>query len=565
MYFHALATDYDGTLAHHGRVDAGTIAELERLSDSGRRLVLVSGRELEDLERVFPRLDLFELAVLENGALLYAPRTREEKRLCPSPDAAFVELLRQKGVEPLSVGRSIVATWEPHQAACLEAINTLGLELEIIFNKGAVMILPSGINKATGLAAALEQLKLSPLNVIGIGDAENDHAMLRYVGCGVAVANAIPAVKDTADLTTEGDHGLGVAEMIAALGESEERFLVADRHSVELGRDAEDGAVRLTPVGGPVLIAGSSGIGKSTLATALSERFVEKGHQFMVIDPEGDYEGLEGAVAVGSAHEPPAIRAIMGLLDDPGTNVVVNAFGAAVRDRPEYLKTLLPEIAALRSRTGRPHWIVMDEAHHLLPASASRPEAIVTRGLVMITVHPEAVAKEVVALVETIVALGPEARQVVSAVFEAKGLEPPDLPIPGDDDILVLREPEGARLVEPIRPAQARTRHQRKYATGQLTEESSFYFTGPDAALNLRAHNLETFLLLAEGVDEETWDYHRAQGDYSRWMKEGIKDKRLSAEVADVEKDAGLDSTVSRQRIAELVRRRYTAPADAGN
>jgi hypothetical protein len=255
----------------------------------------------------------------------------------------------------------------------------------------------------------------------------------------------------------------------------------------------------------------------------------------------------------------------MGLLDDPGTNVVVNAFGTAVRDRPEYLRTLLPELAGLRSRTGRPHWIVMDEAHHLLPASASKPETIVTPGLVMITVHPEAVAKDVIALVETIVTLGPEARQVVSAVFDAKDLETPDLPIPGDDEVLVLSEPEGARLVEPIRPAQARKRHQRKYARGQLTEESSFYFTGPDAALNLRAHNLETFLLLAEGVDEETWEYHRAQGDYSRWMKEGIKDKRLSAEVAEVEQDAGLDSTVSRQRIAELVQRRYTAPATSGS
>ena len=48
----------------------------------------------------------------------------------------------------------------------------------MIFNKGAVMILPSGVNKATGLAAALEELGLSPHNVVGVGDAENDHAFL---------------------------------------------------------------------------------------------------------------------------------------------------------------------------------------------------------------------------------------------------------------------------------------------------------------------------------------------------------------------------------------------------
>jgi hypothetical protein len=46
-----------------------------------------------------------------------------------------------------------VATWEPHQATVLEAIRELGLEHHIIFNKGAVMVLPPGINKAAGLEA----------------------------------------------------------------------------------------------------------------------------------------------------------------------------------------------------------------------------------------------------------------------------------------------------------------------------------------------------------------------------------------------------------------------------
>ena len=66
----------------------------------------------------------------------------------------LIAKLKKRGVKPLSVGRSIVATWEPHQATELDVIKKLGLELEIIYNKGAVMILPSGVNKATGLAAA---------------------------------------------------------------------------------------------------------------------------------------------------------------------------------------------------------------------------------------------------------------------------------------------------------------------------------------------------------------------------------------------------------------------------
>lgn len=49
MRYVALATDYDGTLAHHGVVDGPTLEALRRLKESGRRLVLVTGRELPEL------------------------------------------------------------------------------------------------------------------------------------------------------------------------------------------------------------------------------------------------------------------------------------------------------------------------------------------------------------------------------------------------------------------------------------------------------------------------------------------------------------------------------------
>ncbi|TGU86394.1 HAD-IIB family hydrolase, partial [Mesorhizobium sp. M00.F.Ca.ET.151.01.1.1] len=150
-----------------------------------------------------------EKVVAENGALIYTPASEEERTISPSPSADLVDRLKKRGVKPLSGGRSIVATWEPHQTTVLDVIKKLGLELEIIFNKGAVMILPSGINKATGLAAALEDLKLSPHNVVAVGDAENDHAFLRASGCSVAVANALPAVKETADLVTREARGKG--------------------------------------------------------------------------------------------------------------------------------------------------------------------------------------------------------------------------------------------------------------------------------------------------------------------------------------------------------------------
>ena len=81
MRYLALATDYDGTLAHHGAVSDATWAAVKRLRDSGRKALLVTGREPEDLQTVCPRLDLFDLVVAENGALLYRPATRELRPL----------------------------------------------------------------------------------------------------------------------------------------------------------------------------------------------------------------------------------------------------------------------------------------------------------------------------------------------------------------------------------------------------------------------------------------------------------------------------------------------------
>jgi hydroxymethylpyrimidine pyrophosphatase-like HAD family hydrolase len=213
----ALAVDYDGTLAHDGKVAASTLAALERAKRSGRQLLLVTGREVDDLNRVFPRLDIFDRVVAENGGLLCRAGGRERVPLAPPPPAELVDRLRELGVDPLGVGEVVIATRQPHDVAVLAAARELGLELQIIFNKGAVMVLPAGVNKATGLAAALDELRLSRHHVVGVGDAENDHAFLGICACSVAVANALPALKERCDLVTEASNGAGVEEVIDRL------------------------------------------------------------------------------------------------------------------------------------------------------------------------------------------------------------------------------------------------------------------------------------------------------------------------------------------------------------
>ncbi len=209
----ALATDYDGTLAHDGAVSESTVAALRRFKEAGHKLIMVTGRELNELIAACPCLPMFDLAVVENGAVIYHPATGGIETLAGLPPTEFITRLLERGL-PVQVGKVIVATWEPHENEVLQAIKDLGLELQVIFNKGAVMVLPGGVNKASGLSAALPRLGLEPAQVAGIGDAENDHAFLEICGYSVAVSNALPAIKEQVHFSTVGDHGDGVVELI---------------------------------------------------------------------------------------------------------------------------------------------------------------------------------------------------------------------------------------------------------------------------------------------------------------------------------------------------------------
>ena len=569
MYFLALATDYDGTIAHHGAVDAPTLDALERLKKTGRRLILVTGRELPDLKRVFPALTLFDLVVAENGALLYEPATEKEHCIAPAPPAAFVEELRRRGVTPLSAGRSIVATWEPNERTVIEVIRDMALDLQIIFNKGAVMILPAGMNKAAGLKAGLKHLGLAEPNVVAVGDAENDHAFLLSCGCSAAVANALATVKDECDVVLENHHGAGVAELVEMILREDVRMLPTHRHGLLVGHERDGTPMHLEPHRGTVLIAGSSGIGKSTLATAITERMAEKSLEFCVFDPEGDYAELEGAVSVGDAKTPPILDESINLLRKLSANVVVNTQALRLPERPTFFAKILPQVLSLRARTGRPHWLLIDEAHHLLSAERGDVVQVLPEHMpatIFITVHPESVLPAALKRVEYVLALGPEAAKVIASFCAAIGEAPPPSPRPhGEDEILFWERSKGSapRAVKALRPQQARNRHVRKYAEGELAKDISFYFRGPGNRLNLRAQNLMLFAQIAEGVDDDTWEHHRRIHDYSGWFRRVIKDDELTAEAEAAEADPALDPAESRRRIIEAIHRRYTAPARA--
>jgi haloacid dehalogenase-like hydrolase/Helicase HerA, central domain len=441
--------------------------------------------------------------------------------------------------------------------------------LQIVFNKGAVMVLPAGINKASGLKAALARLRLSPLNVVGIGDAENDHAFLRACGCAVAVANALPMVKEDADIVTSTARGAGVAETIARMldGDLADVASRIERQTVEFAQDPEGEPIRLHPQCGGVLIAGTSGGGKTTVATGLVEQIIASGFQFCIIDPEGDYSDLEGALVLGDARTPPRLPEIAKLLASPEQNIVVNLLGVEVTEQPRFLSELIPVLSQLRVETARPHWLLIDEAHHLLPSSWHGAPLILPRqfaGRVLITVHPEHVAAEALQGIEYVVGLGREADRAMASFCQMIGEPAPKpfgRPPERGEALLWSRRPGELRLVSTIQPHRELQRHSRKYAEGELGADKSFYFRGPQGALNLRAQNLMLFLQMSEGVDDRTWLHHLRAGDYSRWLRDKVKDSDLADEVAAVERNEALSPLDSRREIKEAIDRRYTSPA----
>lgn len=568
MRYLALVVDYDGTLASHDRVPDDAVRALERLRVSGRRAVLVTGRRVDDLLAVCECARFFDFVVAENGAIVYDPASREETRLANPPSKRLVQGLRARDVAPLEIGQVIVATREPHRRTVQDLVWELGLEAQVIGNRGAVMVLPAGINKATGLDYALRKLGLSRHEVVGIGDAENDHSFLERCECAVAVANALPAVKESAAFVTAGENGAGVVELVDELIANDLRRVegTLEQHLIPLGTRSDGTAVRLPPYGRNVLIAGPSGSGKSTLTAGIIERLIEKDYQVCIVDPEGDYGTLRDVVALGNQWRAPSVTEVLSILEDPKVNLSINLLGIPLGDRPDFFAQLIPNLQAMRTRTGRPHWLVLDEAHHMLPDTWGHAGAALPQRLgetLLVTVHPEHVAPAVLTPIDVAIAIGHSPEQTLAGFARAarRTLAWPDGLSHEPGRVVVWRAGAGEVpfAMEPEPGRAERIRHHRKYAEGDLRWHS-FYFRGPGARHNLRAQNLTVFCQIADGIDEETWLFHLRRGDYSNWFRHAVRDGFLADEAKRIEQRVDLAPWQTRQMIIELIHARYTLP-----
>jgi HAD superfamily hydrolase (TIGR01484 family) len=568
MRYLALVTDYDGTIATDGRIEASTSRALARLRNSGRRAILVTGRRLDDLRVVCPALDQFDFVVAENGAVLYDPRADEVILLAKAPPRQFVERLRELGASPLIVGQVVVDTRLPHQAAVLQAIQEMGLELHVVFNREAVMVLPTGVNKATGMDHALRRLGLSAHEVVAIGDAANDHSFLERSECAVAVANAEPAIRAAADLVMTEAAGAGVVALIdEILRDDLARMHDMLREPLLVVGTRDDGSeLTLPPYGVNVLVAGPSGSGKSSATTSMIEQLIGHDYQVCILDPEGDYGAMQGLINIGNEFHAVSVSEILAFLEDPKLNLTVNLLGVPLENRPSFFSQLFPAIQALRIRTGRPHWLILDEAHHVMPPEWRHIDALLPQrlqGVVFVTVRPEHLAPAALSAVDLLVAIGPGPEDTVRQVAHAlrRSVEWP-ASLGHQPRRAVAWFPRGDEppfSIELIRARTQRVRHQRKYSVGDLGA-SSFVFTGLNGQHRLRASNLIMFSQIADGIDEATWMYHLRRGDYSRWLEHSLKDHYLADQARRVEQRHDLHPDETRRLIRGLIDARYTLP-----
>lgn len=238
--------------------------QLTAQRDAGLRVILVTGRCLEDLDRDFADVvAAVEAVVAENGALLRIDGEVEE--LQPPVSTQVRDALGRAGIT-FRPGRVILDCRADDALAIAGILGDLGSDVQAIRNRGQLMLLPAGVTKASGLAAALHALGISPHNTMAVGDAENDLAMLHLAEVAVAVANALPAVLEAADLVLPLEAGAGVQSLLTHPILTGEARMTIPRRDLRIGETAAGQPVTVPAADANILITGESGSGKSHLA-----------------------------------------------------------------------------------------------------------------------------------------------------------------------------------------------------------------------------------------------------------------------------------------------------------
>lgn len=538
-YFRAIAVDYDGTLTREARPGAAVLAAIRDVRRAGARVLLVTGRILSELRGDFPEVDEhFDAIVAENGAVLVAGGFARSLTAPVVPD--LEEHLARLGV-PVRHGRVILATDAAADRLVLDEIARLGLEYQIVRNREALMVVPNGISKGAGTAAALAELDLSAHNVVGIGDAENDHSLLSGCEVGVAPANAVPALRAAADLVLPEADGEGVLGFLTGPWSTGLRGFLPARRSVSMGTCADGTPAAVPSARAHLGIYGESGQGKSYLAGLLAEQLVADGYSLCVLDLEGDHAGLSAlhdVIGLGGREALPSPEAVAEIIRSTFGSVIVDLSSRPDDEKVAYSLRLLEMLVRTRAETGRPHWILIEEAH--LPLAAGSPGCRILGeapgGVVVVSYRPELVCHYVTDRTDVRIL----AHRDGSAALQR-----------GD-------EPE--RWFAPAARVSPHSRHWRKYVEGVLPRDRRFWFRDARHLTGRSAGNLREFVWEIMRAPDGVLLHHARDGDFARWLADLSRDHALVSTVRALEQGMASDPTAvndARTRLVAAVERRY--------
>ena len=544
-FFRAVALDLDGTTARDDRVSPDVVAAIDD-ARRDRAVLLVTGRTGAELDRVFPGLTAhFDAVVTENGAVLaHATGSPGSRPLHEPIDSSVSAALARRGVR-VEHGEVLLALDGAAAGTAVDVLAGLGLDHQVVHNRGSAMILPAGVTKATGLLAALADLGLSPHNVIAVGDAENDLSLLNTAEVGVAVADAVPSLIEHADVVLVDPDGAGVARLLQGPLVAGHDRVWSTHHLVEVGVRADGSPLFLPGSQASIVVQGPSGSGKSYLAGLLAERWMDAAYAVLVVDPEGDHRGLASrhdVVLVDAGTLLPAPHEVLAMLHAGRTSVVLDLSAASLEVRLDYLSRLPVAVAAERSRRGVPHWVVNDEAQHSVGLGRST-SFTAGRGDCLVTWRPELLDAGTVDGADVVVDLddpGPHgAAEPLHATVTVDGVSE--------------RFTVGRRRSDHVR-------HQHKYAVAPLPPERQFYFCRPGSP-SVGAATLSEFDDLLGHADADTVAHHASRGDFSRWVAGTLADPELAAELTQAERElvasCARAAEVAREQVQQAVRKRY--------
>ena len=399
MYCRVIACDFDGTGATNGRPAPELYAALGAARTQGIVTLLVTGRVLEDVQTACEDISPFDAVVAENGALVYLCSLGRTIQLGRPPPERFLGELRARGV-PFHTGAVVVGTWERHASELLELIRHFGVDGQLVFNRGALMILPSGVNKAVGIRRALDELGRSERNLVAFGDAENDIPMLLEAEVGVAARGAVPAITAVADDRVAQPGGAGVALYIRRLLEQASIIPTPVRRLVRLGKASAGVEVALPTSGVNVVISGDPRSGKSWIAGLVAEQLIEQGYRICIIDPEGDYAQMgqrSKIITLGHDLALPTPQATARLFSTESLSLILTLSSLTPQEQVDYVEQLLPALREERDSIGVPHWILIDEAHYFFhePGTASKYLKNRTGNYLLVTYRPSLLENEV--------------------------------------------------------------------------------------------------------------------------------------------------------------------------